>query len=186
MREYKLISADGHINEPPDLWSERLPKRYQDRWPRMERFDEGDAWIIEGWQGPINFGGNISGAIPLMERSPWKFWEDVPPGGYDPASRLKEQDIDGVDAEVVYPTPRPSMAILGNPDSVFQLECVRTYNDWLSEYAGHAPDRLIGAAMMPTTGLQPTLAELERTMKMPGLRTPLLSQWPSGGAAIAP
>src|SRR5437879_2984114 len=47
-REYRLISADSHINEPPDLWTARLPAKFKDRAPRMERFEKGDAWIMAG------------------------------------------------------------------------------------------------------------------------------------------
>ena len=43
-RRYRLISADGHFNEPGSLWVDRVPAAMKDRAPRMERFDEGDAW----------------------------------------------------------------------------------------------------------------------------------------------
>ena len=43
-------------------------------------------------------------------------FEDIRRGGYDPAARLEEMDRDGVDAEVLYPTPRLSHAIVANPD----------------------------------------------------------------------
>ena len=36
---YRLISADSHVNEPPDLWTARVPAEFRDRAPRIERFD---------------------------------------------------------------------------------------------------------------------------------------------------
>ena len=33
----KIISVDDHVVEPPDLWTSRLPAKYSDRWPRVER-----------------------------------------------------------------------------------------------------------------------------------------------------
>ena len=30
-RQYKLISADGHLNEPGDLWTSRVPEKYKDQ-----------------------------------------------------------------------------------------------------------------------------------------------------------
>src|SRR5206468_4720074 len=33
----RIISVDDHVVEPPDLWSDRLPSRYQARGPRIER-----------------------------------------------------------------------------------------------------------------------------------------------------
>ncbi len=40
-RRYRLISADSHVNEPPDLWVKRVPEALRDRAPRIERFDDG-------------------------------------------------------------------------------------------------------------------------------------------------
>ena len=47
-REYRLISADSHVNEPPDLWTERVPAAMRDRAPRIEHFDEGDECVRDG------------------------------------------------------------------------------------------------------------------------------------------
>ena len=33
----KIISVDDHVVEPPDLWVERLPSKYKDKGPRVER-----------------------------------------------------------------------------------------------------------------------------------------------------
>ena len=67
-------------------------------------------------------------------------WEDARKGGAVPEIRLQEQDEDGVDAEVLYPTPRISMNVfVTNKDSEFHVACIRAYNDWLSEYAGYRP-----------------------------------------------
>ena len=182
MRDYRLISADGHVNEPPDIWKARLPAKYQERAPHMERFEKGDAWVMEGWQGPINFGFNFSAGIPPEKRSPWKFWEEIPAAGYEPAARLRAQDEDGVDAEVLYPTPRPAAALFSNNgDPQFHVACIRAYNDWLSELCAHDPDRFVGMAMIPTIGVGAAVEELERVMKLPGIGSPYLGMWPNAG-----
>ena len=33
--EYRLISADSHFIEPPNLWTEWLPQKYQDIAPKL-------------------------------------------------------------------------------------------------------------------------------------------------------
>jgi predicted TIM-barrel fold metal-dependent hydrolase len=33
----RIISVDDHVLEPPDVWSNRLPSKYQDRGPRIKR-----------------------------------------------------------------------------------------------------------------------------------------------------
>ena len=35
MAEPKLISADSHVNEPGDLWVERIDKQFRERAPRV-------------------------------------------------------------------------------------------------------------------------------------------------------
>ena len=45
---YRLIDADTHVNEPPDLWTSRVAAKYRDRVPHMEQFENGDAWLGKG------------------------------------------------------------------------------------------------------------------------------------------
>ena len=66
-----------------------MPAKYRDRAPRMDHLEQGDAWIFEGWDGPINFGFNASAGLPPERRTPWIRWEDVPRYVYDPAARLQ-------------------------------------------------------------------------------------------------
>jgi len=184
MANHRLISADSHINEPPDLWTSRVRAKFKSRAPRIDRLEKGDAWIMEGSPTPINFGNNANGGMPPEKRSPWMRWEEIRQGGYVPAVRLEEQAQDGVEAEVLYPTPRISHNVLANnADREFHLDCIRAYNDWLSEYARHAPERLLGIALMPTTGVADAVAELERVSTLPGLRGVLLGRYPNGSLA---
>ena len=41
MPEHRLIDADTHVNEPPGLWVDRVPSRYADLVPRVQRFEQG-------------------------------------------------------------------------------------------------------------------------------------------------
>jgi predicted TIM-barrel fold metal-dependent hydrolase len=187
VRDYRLISGDSHVNEPPDLWTSRVASKFRDRVPRMESFEKGDGWVIEGALDPINFGRNCNVGLPPEQRPSWIKWADVRPGGYDPEARVAEQDEDGVDAECLYPTPR-----LGNQqffnveDPEFHLASIRAYNDWLSEFCAYDPERLWGVAMLPNVGTAEAVAELERTQGLPGMRGAMIGQYPHGGAAIDP
>ena len=35
MPDYKLISADSHVSEPPDLWATRVDQKYRERAPQL-------------------------------------------------------------------------------------------------------------------------------------------------------
>jgi hypothetical protein len=95
---YRLIDADAHINEPPDLWTSRVPGAFRDRSPRIEHFEMGDAWVMEGVKDPINFGLNAAAGLPVADRRPWVRFEEIRAGGYDPKARLEENHVDKVDA----------------------------------------------------------------------------------------
>lgn len=179
-RRYRLISADTHVNEPPDLWTARVPKHLVDRVPRIERFEQGDAWVIEGVKDPINFGMNACAGLDPAEQRGWVRFEDIRPGGYEPKARLKEMDKDGVDAEVVYPTPRLSQGVAANADAELHHVMVAAYNDWLSEYVAEAPARFAGLAMLPNRGVEGAVAEVDRVWGRPGIRGFLMSAYPNG------
>jgi len=180
MRRYRLISADSHVNEPPDLWTDRVPAALRDRAPRMERYEQGDAWIIEGVKDPINFGMNACAGLPPEEQKGWAFHDDLRAGGHDPRARVDEMDTDGVDAEVLYPTPRLSQAIFANTDVAYHEAMIRAYNDWLSEYVEYAPERFAGMAMLPNRGAEGAVAELDRVLDRPGMRGVVIGCWPNG------
>ena len=179
-RRYRLISADSHVNEPPDLWAERVPAALRDRAPRVERFDEGDAWVLEGVDDPITFGMNACAGLAPDEQRGWVRFEELRRGGYDPAARLEEMDRDGVDAEVLYPTPRLAQAINANRDDEYHRACVRAYNDWLSDYVGEAPERFGGLVWLPNCGVEQAVAEIDRVLDRPGMRGVLIGAYPNG------
>ena len=53
MADYRIISSDDHIFEPPELWTSRIEPKCRDRAPRMCRQEEDstDWWTCEGIKG---------------------------------------------------------------------------------------------------------------------------------------
>ena len=55
-----FIDADTHVTEPGDVWTERLPKKFQDAAPRMIRTDDGvDIWRFGTSDRPIPVGATV-------------------------------------------------------------------------------------------------------------------------------
>jgi predicted TIM-barrel fold metal-dependent hydrolase len=168
---YRVISADNHILEPPNLFIERLPARYRDQAPRLVRGkDGGDGWSLDGsipestiglpWGlGAVNPGARIRLAPRGLR------WEELVPGNYDGAAHLRDMASDGIDAAVVYPQ-MVYRAYTGLPDRDVGLECLKAFNDWLLEdFCSVDPRRLIGMCMIPWQHpLEVTTAELERVL----------------------
>ena len=177
---FRLIDADADINEPPDLWTSRVPANFADSAPRIEQFDEGDAWVMEGAADRINFGLNAAAGIPTKERRPWVHFDEIRPGGYNPKARLEEMDVDLVDACVLYPTPCVSQLVIATQDPDLHLALVQAYNDWISEYCEYEPNRLGGIAMAPNRGVSAAVAEIERVAGRPGIVGALIGCFPHG------
>ena len=48
MANYRVISSDNHVFEPPDLWTSRAKPAFKDRVPQMVREYDGDWWFCDG------------------------------------------------------------------------------------------------------------------------------------------
>ena len=107
-------------------------------------------------------------------------YEDTPGTG-TPEQRLKEQDQDGIDAEVFFPNQAggPRLWRRIEDDEAYKA-VLRAYNDWVAEdYCSVAPNRLIGLGLIPYSSLNDAMAELEHCSKL-GLKGIVLFGFPSG------
>jgi len=172
MAEYsgRLISADSHVVEPPDLWTQRIDLKFRDRAPRIETLDDGSDYIvIDGLKPrPLAFEGAMADlkaqGMEIPAPRGYRF-ADNRPGSWDPVERLKDQDLDGVSGEVLY--PGVGLTLVMTPDAEYLYAACRVYNDWLAEFCATAPDRLKGVAMLPNRGpVQWAIDEAERAAKL--------------------
>jgi len=167
----QVISADSHMMEPGDLWQERLDNTFKDRAPRVipgYRGKKGSFFVVEGIKPFPIAGGFAAGSKPEDLPKNWqKGYEGCRPSGWDPAERIKDQDIDGVEAEVLYTTL--GMSLFGLDDAEFQQACFRSYNDWVAEFCSHNPKRLFGIALVSLEDIQAGVRELARCAKV-GMR----------------
>ena len=46
MANYRVISSDNHVFEPPDLWTSRAKPAFKDRVPQLVREYDGDWWYL--------------------------------------------------------------------------------------------------------------------------------------------
>src|ERR1044071_4727737 len=85
------------------------------------------------------------------------------PGGWDPRARLGEMEVDGVSAEVLYPTF--GLRLFALEDADVQEACFQIANDWLIDYCKVAPGRLVGIPMISLYNIKNAIKELERCKK---------------------
>jgi len=150
MTAYRIVSADSHMCEPPDLWTTRLDQKYRDRAPHTVKGHQGKEGVFFVCENimPIPVSG-IFGAGKTAEELPEHFkrgYEAAPPSVWDPAARIKEQEADGVSGEVLYTSF--GMFLYGLDDAGLRTACFRAYNDFVAEYTSHDPKRLVGLGLI--------------------------------------
>ena len=175
-----MISADSHVVEPADLWVTRLEPQFRQRAPRIESLPDGDYQITEGVSRRRVSGAEGGMAIVKMAGEAitdrMYRYDEQRPGAGDPMARLADQDLDGIEAEVVYPGWLSTFAM---PDVDLRVACMRVYNDWIAEFCAVAPHRLVGAAQLPLVEdrLDLAIAEAQRAEKL-GLGAVMLPHGP--------
>src|ERR1700758_5449917 len=100
--QFRLISSDSHVTMPDEAWQTYLDPEFRDKAPRIERTDEGDFRIFEGNRSPILGLGTLAGKKPEDYSLNLRRLDESRSGAWDPVERVKDMDIDGVDAEVLY------------------------------------------------------------------------------------
>ena len=161
MTSLRLVSADSHVNEPPEMFGERLPAGLRGRAPRVEMVDGVECLLIEGMRPRKMPRGREALGGEALERAQ--------AGGWDPALRIRDQDRDGVSAEVVFPT-LALQACFVSPDPAFQMALARAYNDWVAEVFTPHGTRFAAAAVVPMADVAAACDEAERAAGL-GLRS---------------
>ncbi len=164
----RIISADSHMIEPPDLWTSRLDRKFKDVAPHVEQNQKGTYFVAPGLRpAPVSLGFGAGRSGQELKDHFKKGYETAPAGGWDPVERIKDQDTDGVAAEVLYTTY--GMPLFSLPDAELQRACFKAYNDWLAEFCSHNPRRFYGIGLVSLEDIGEGIKELQRCAKI-GLR----------------
>jgi uncharacterized protein len=171
-----IIDGDGHVIETNDLWTQRMDKRRWGDW--IPRFDEQQVtWFIGGRAR----GGGMANVQRVLEHTGATL-EDLAkitaslslPGGSDPHERVKVMERDGIDVSVLYPTHAlfygPIDPIEAVRDPEFATDCLRAYNDWVSEFCSAYPDKLFAVGGVTLADIDLACQEAERAVNKLGLR----------------
>ena len=168
MPSYRVISSDSHVVEPPDLWQERIDRRFRDRAPYLAHEETTDQWYADGDMkfGTIGVAGQAGQRFEDASKLSFggRYEELIPKGGYDPHAHVKDMDVDGVAGGVVYPTQ--VLSVFSVPDSELLSAIFRAYNDWLADFCKPYPNRLKGIPVINVDDVADGVAELERCAKM--------------------
>ena len=156
---HQIISVDDHLIEPPRVWQDRLPAKYQGSCPHIVEVDGNHLWSYEGEVFPT-LGLN---AVAGKPREEWGLdplrYEDMIAGCYDPAARVADMDLDGVQAAICFPS-FPGFAggaFFRGKDKELANLCVQAWNDfYIDEWCATAPERFIPMAILPVWDIELT------------------------------
>lgn len=150
-----VVSADGHLLEPVDLFKTRLPEhlRHLAVWEEefeIEPFVEGGARVFRKLHTPGFEGWTVSRYRQTSGRTPEG----------DPEIILEDMDADGVDAQVLH--PNLSQFGLFTDHHEMSIAHARVYNDYVMERFTPYFHRLAPTAPIPLTDIGDAVAEIER------------------------
>jgi predicted TIM-barrel fold metal-dependent hydrolase len=187
-RSYNVISADCHLEIPPDDFIQYVPDEFRDRAPRRIRTgDGGDSWLVEGVP-LIHTGSNLTagGRVQSRGKSYWNPDGTRSTGGGTAEQRVQEQDLDGIDAEVLFPPIFVKDALAGIADPAAYEAIVHAYNVFAAtDVQAFAPDRFVTLGVIPARGLDAAIAELRACSEL-GLPGVCLTAFPSGTTTLCP
>ncbi len=171
-----LMSGDGHVSEPEDLWSSRLPEHMLERaggiGPAYSRLPGDGRWrllhAIDGRKRVVapEYARYLKDGRPVFvlpeheDDFDFDTVELIERG--EVGKRLRDMDLDGVWADNIH--PNAGNAIFRTDDTELAIACARIYNDFIAER--FLTDRLIGNAIIPIEDVQAAVGEIERAASL--------------------
>ncbi len=142
----KLFSVDDHIVEPADVWTKRLPEKYQEACPHVVEAEGRQFWVYEDQKSATMGLNAVAGKDPTQWGTDPVRFSDLIPGCYDAAARADDLRADGIVGSVLF----PSLPGFGGR-VFFQMKdkeladlCVKAYNDFvIDEWCAAAPDLFV-------------------------------------------
>ena len=210
--KYSVISADGHIDIPwlpADLFVSQAPNKLKEHMPQVVETKEGKQWVADGkhlaWVGGAGLMGAWEPYVPGISRHLDRMEEESKifsagqkgifyPG--TPELRAKHQDLDGVEAEVIYgilglggsvagffdesleaarsDSPGPAYA-LSDPEIIITVYDI--YNEWVAGFCRSNPRRFAALACIASHDPKVGANQLYRAAEMglPGAELNLAS-----------
>jgi predicted TIM-barrel fold metal-dependent hydrolase len=163
-----IISADGHVCEPPNCYVDFIDPKYRDDAPRIvEQPDGTEAFVIKDQTRPVALGfidGAGFGVRERLERAKRIRFSDIREAAYGGKARVPYMDQDGIAAELVYASV--GMGLCMHKDTEYKDACMKAYNRWLQQMCGEAPNRIFGLAQTAVVDVDRAIEDFRRAREM--------------------
>lgn len=173
-----VFDADGHVNDPTEIWTHYVPTAERDL-VRRAYWKDDDGAVLNGRQrvmggAPRDFDdlNLIAVGGPGMERKlvrrlrQMRLTQDqrahlAHAGAVDARARVADMDLMGIDQALVLPTMLHAHLPFVE-DARGAAGVCRAYNTWARDWCDAFPSRLFPAGVLPVQSAAETVRELER------------------------
>lgn len=165
------IDADGHVLEPPDLWTRYLEPKYRGRALTIRKDDHGIEYMeIDGQQSKLIRNGTpaalaamdrIGGIVYEREPTGLLYVDQAPLGAMDPQERLHRLDLENIERAFLYPT-LGVLWVAECEDEDLTQAYLRAYNRWIVDFCADSGGRLVPIAQLSLGDPAAAEAELRR------------------------
>ena len=163
-----IISADGHVCEPPNCYVDFIDPKYREDAPRIIEQDNGtEAFVIPGMKKPVGLGfidGAGFGVKERLDRAKKIRFSDIREAAYSGTARVPFMDEDGLAAEIIYASV--GMGLCMHKDPLYKDACMQAYNRWLQGMCAEAPDRIFGLAQTAVLSVDSAIEDFKRAREM--------------------
>jgi len=177
-----LVSVDDHAIEPPNLFTDNLPPDLHEAAPKLVRHESGaDMWVFEDAVVPNVALNAVAGRPPEEYGFEPTSFDDIRPGTWDVAERVKDMNAGGLLGSLCFPsmTGFCGQLFAKAKDPKVGLRLLQAYNDWhINDWCGAAPGRFIPLMVPPSWDPQQMAKEVRRTSAM-GCHAVTFSENPS-------
>jgi len=152
-----VFSADGHVVEPSDLFDTQVPVSLR---PFGLRSQKKDGMLLSYAGDRVTMRRPLENAPPRLGPDGEPFGRPDRRGNRELDWRRMDMAIDGVDAEILFPSLGLTVFMIENPDA--EMASAQVYNDWHHALAKDHTDTFVRCGILPVRDTRNTVIEMER------------------------
>jgi predicted TIM-barrel fold metal-dependent hydrolase len=149
MREdLEVVDADGHVQEPADVWDRYLDKEYYEYRPIIDPRATDNAISVMGRAMIRSFVPEPGSDFRDVMVRRWNTrFRDQFVNGFTAESYIAAMDSEGIDTMVLYPGRGLYAVAIDDMDGLLASAICRAYNRWLAEFCSFS-NRLVGVGLV--------------------------------------
>ena len=168
----RIISADSHMLEPPDLWTTRLDRKFRDQAPHVEDNEKGSYFVAPGLKpSPVSLGFGAGRSGQELKEHFTKGFKAAASGRMGPGRTHQGSGYRRGEAEILYTTY--GMPLFGPARPRTAARLFRPTTTGWRNTARTIPSGFMESALVSLEDIGEGIKELDRCAKMGSRREDL-------------